>query len=92
MRLVGRSRMLWLVAVGLWTGCFEAAPENRAQTVCTEYCECFADPGEVDECIVECVPDIPPVSDECLDCVLANSNSCPALEAQCTDLCVGQQP
>lgn len=89
MRLVGCS---WFVAVGLVAGCFEASPENRAQTVCTEYCECFVTPGEVDACVVDCVPDLPVVNDECFDCVVSNSNSCPALDAQCTDLCVGQQP
>ena len=91
MRLVGSERrLIALVAVGaLSAGCFEESPQQRARAVCNAYCECVVTAGMVEQCVVdECLPVLPPVSDECLDCVIANSQACTALDAQCTDLCI----
>ena len=91
MRLVGCIGGLVLVAIGLAAGCLQANPQNRRETVCTAYCECFIGGGGVEECVQEdCLPDLPPVSDDCYDCVVANASSCSTLDAQCTDICVGQ--
>jgi hypothetical protein len=92
MRLVGCQRALIVtVALGLWSGCFlfEITPEQKARDVCTAYCDCVVSPAQVEQCIVDdCLPDIPPVSDPCLECVYANSQTCSKLLDDCTDLCV----
>ena len=91
MRLVGCQReLISLVVVSVMsTGCFEESPQQRASAVCNAYCECFVSAGQVEQCVTEdCLPAIPPVSDECMDCVVANAQTCTALDAQCTDLCL----
>lgn len=90
MRLLGCQRGLFtLVAVGMFAGCFEESPQQRSRAVCTAYCECFVSAGQVETCVTDdCLPNLPPVNDECIDCVVSNANSCTALDAQCTDLCV----
>lgn len=88
MRLVGCQRGLFVLLFAL-AGCWEVSAEQRARDVCTAYCDCFVAPSQVEECIVEdCLPDIPPVSDPCLDCVYANSQMCGPLFDDCTDLCL----
>jgi hypothetical protein len=91
MRLVGCQRGLsaLVVAVGvLFAGCFEETPEQRARAVCSVYCECVS-PGTVEQCVEEeCLPEIPPVSESCLDCVIANANQCTALTDDCTPICL----
>lgn len=91
MRLVGCHReLIALVAVGVMsTACFEESPQQRATAVCTEFCECFVSAGQVEQCVTEqCLPQIPPVSDECMDCVVTNAQACGALDDQCSDLCL----
>jgi len=89
MRLVGTRGLVALVALGTLASCFEADPQQSARAVCTAYCECVVTAGQVEMCITDdCLPILPPVSDECLDCVTANSNSCTSLDAQCTDICL----
>ena len=91
MRLVG-----WMFALGaagagsaLLAGCFEESPQQRARAVCDAYCECVVTVGQVEQCIVEqCLPALPPVSNECLDCVVQNAQTCSTLDALCTDLCI----
>ncbi len=71
----------------LLAACFEETPAQRAQAVCEAYCECLVSEGEVQQCVVEeCLPEIPPVNDECLECVVSNSQTCSQL-SQCNDLC-----
>ena len=73
-------------------GCTDDDPVLRARTVCTAFCDCSESGGFVDTCIDGCVMNIPTVSDECLQCVYANSQTCPALESDCTALCNGSTP
>jgi len=73
----------------LLAGCAGDSTEQRARTVCTAYCDCFVTAGGVDACVEDCIPDIPPVSDECLQCVYESSQTCATLDEQCTDLCSG---
>jgi hypothetical protein len=88
MRIGSQRGLFVLVASSLLVGCFEETSEQRSRAVCNAYCECFVTAGEVQQCVVEeCLPDLPPVSDECLDCVISNSQTCTALGAQCTDTC-----
>ena len=72
-------------------GCTQP-PAEKAHDVCQAYCACVdpgAIPSVVDRCVVEqCLPDLPPVSDECLDCVFAHDQVCPELLDQCSDLCL----
>lgn len=94
MRLVGRQRGLIIGAfVGALGGCFfEATPQSRAEDVCTAFCQCFS-PGQVDQCVQnDCLPDIPSVSDPCLDCVHLNSQTCSVLGTECIDLCLDPTP
>ena len=90
MRPGSHRRLIALVAASVGSvGCFEETPQQRARAVCNAYCECVVTAGQVEECVVEqCLPVLPPVSDECLDCVISNSQVCAALDAQCTDLCI----
>ena len=83
-----------LVATCLLAGCHQT-PQEQAQDVCQAYCDCIdpgAPPATTDECIAQqCLPSIPPVTDECLDCVFAHDQVCTDLFADCTDLCLSQQ-
>ena len=81
----------WVLLLVL-VGCADDDPLLRARTVCTAYCDCSASPGAVDACIDDCVPDIPAVSDDCLQCVYANSQTCAALQSECTALCSSATP
>jgi len=80
-------RVLALLVV---VGCTQT-PADKAQDVCLALCEC-AEPGAIpsvlDDCVSQqCLPQLPPVSDDCLDCVYAHDQVCPELD-QCTDLCL----
>jgi len=87
MRFVGSQRG-WLVLAGLLTGCFfDNSPVQDAEAVATAYWICIVSPAMVDACIDDIVPDITPVSDECLTCVFQNSQMCSTLINDCTDLC-----
>jgi hypothetical protein len=91
MRHVGCQReLIALVTVGVMsTGCFEESPLQRARAVCDAYCECAFTAGQVEQCVTEqCLPILPPVSDECIDCVVTNAQVCSALDNQCTNLCL----
>ena len=82
-------RVLILVA-GLLVGCHQT-PEEKSQDVCDAYCDCVdpgAPPAKFDACVTQqCLPQLPPVADQCLDCVFAHDQVCTDLFAQCTDLC-----
>jgi hypothetical protein len=78
-----------IVLASVLAGCFEANPLQKARDVCTAYCDCIVSPAMVEQCIVDdCLPDIPPVSDPCLQCVYTNSQTCSTLFDECTDLCL----
>lgn len=83
-----------LVFVCLLAGCHQT-PEEQSHDVCQAYCDCVdpgAPPATVDECITQqCLPSIPPVTDECLDCVFTHDQVCPDLFNDCSDLCLSQQ-
>jgi hypothetical protein len=82
--------MRGIVLVVLLVGCTQT-PQEKSQDVCQAYCTC-TDPGAVpsvvDDCInQQCLPQLPPVTDQCLDCVFAHDQVCTDLFAQCEDLC-----
>jgi hypothetical protein len=78
-----------LVLACLLAGCFETTPAQDARTVCTAYCDCLVAPSMVEQCIVDdCLPDIPPVTDPCLQCVYEKSQTCSMLFDDCSDLCI----
>jgi hypothetical protein len=78
------------IVSGLVSGCFAIPPEQKARDVCTAYCDCLVAPTRVEACVVEdCLPAIQPVSDPCLDCVYASSQTCSMLFDDCTALCLG---
>jgi hypothetical protein len=82
-------RVLLLVA-GLLVGC-QQPPGEKAQDVCDAYCDCVdpgALPSQFDACVQQqCLPQLPPVSDDCLNCVFEHDQVCADLFAQCTDSC-----
>ena len=84
-------RVLLLVA-GLLVGC-QQPPGEKAQDVCDAYCDCVAPgalPSQFDECVQQqCLPQLPPVSDDCLNCVFEHDQVCADLEQDCTTSCFG---
>ena len=56
------------------------SPQEQAQDVCQAYCDCInpgAPPATVDDCIAQqCLPSLPPVTNQCLDCVFAHDQVC----------------
>ena len=87
--VVGGCQRGLLVLASLLAGCFETTPQQKSRDVCTAYCDCIVTPSMVEQCITDdCLPDIPPVTDPCLDCVYANSQTCSTLFDECTDLCL----
>jgi hypothetical protein len=81
-----------LLTVGLLVGCHQT-PEEKALDVCDAYCDCLnpgAVPSQFDQCVnQQCVPQLPPVSDDCLQCVYSHDQVCPDLEQDCTTMCFG---
>jgi len=75
------------VALLLLVGCTDDDPAQRARTVCTAFCDCSQIGGFVDVCIDNCTAKIAAVTDECLQCVYANSQTCSALDSDCSSLC-----
>lgn len=79
----------WLVVAWL-AGC-HLTPQQEAEDVCTAYCKCAAPnfPGEQRTCIEQqCLPQLPPVKPECLDCVFSHDQTCTDLATQCDSLCL----
>jgi hypothetical protein len=81
-----------LLVVGLLVGCHQT-PEEETQDVCDAYCDCLypgALPSTFDQCVnQQCIPQLPPVSDPCLQCVYAHDQVCSDLEQDCSQLCFG---
>lgn len=80
-----------VLALLVMVGCTQM-PAQKADAVCQAYCDCVdpgAIPSVVDQCVTQqCLPDLPPVTDACLDCVYAHDQVCGELFDQCTDLCL----
>lgn len=81
--------MRLLAILALVAGC-HMSPEQRERDVCTAYCDCVVSPGMVETCITDdCIPALlPSVTDDCLDCVYMNSQTCSTLFNDCSDLCL----
>jgi hypothetical protein len=84
--------MRWLVLVlAVMAGCVQT-PEQRAETVCSTFCDCVVgqqQPGAIQMCIdTDCLPTLPPVTDACLSCVYQHESACTSLESTCTSLCL----
>ena len=82
-----RWSALWLVAA--LTAC-DASLQESVTAACTSLCGCEASPlpGEQQECIGECVNEVPAsVPLACLDCITAHANRCATLEIDCDPLC-----
>lgn len=84
MRLIGVSFVLALVACTV-------PPEQAARDVCTALCDCTeTSMPQIEACVVDCVPDVGTISDDCLSCVYARSQMCGALFEDCIPMCTGQ--
>ncbi len=85
--------MRWLVFVLVMIGCTQS-PEDRAQIVCTTFCDCIVGtgvPAQVQACVdQQCLPALPAgpaVSDACMSCVYAHESTCSVLLDQCESMC-----
>lgn len=87
------SEMRWVLLVTVIAGCFASTPAQRAETVCNAICDCAVGtnlPAEVQDCVeMQCLPQLPPVTDECLACVHQHESSCTSLQDACVQLCAG---
>jgi hypothetical protein len=83
--------MRWLVIALVATAGCTQPPEDRAQIVCTTFCDCFAGtgvPALVESCVQDqCLPAIHAVSDACLACVYSHESTCSSLESVCETMC-----
>jgi hypothetical protein len=69
------------------------SPEQRAHDVATAYCNCVEiGTSAREECVEMLVPQLPPISDECLECVYQNSATCSRLLDDCDDICSQSTP
>jgi len=87
-------RLVVVSIVGLLLGACETSPEQQARDLCTAICNCMtASPALVEECIADCVPDVPvTLPDGCIDCIYQYSQSCSDLESHCEAACDPPQP
>ena len=87
--------MRWLSLLLVAVGCTQS-PQDRADVVCTTFCDCAAGtnlPALVQECIdTDCLPTLPTVSDACLACVYAQESTCTNLVELCTNDCLKPAP
>ena len=82
--------MSCLVIAVLLVGC-HLTQQQEAVDVCNAYCKCVeADlPGVQRTCVErDCLPQLPPVTEACLDCVFTHDRTCSDLTATCTQLCL----
>ena len=92
MRPQGMSTVAML-ALALGLAACTVPPEQRAHDVCEAYCSCVeVGTTSVAQCVDGCVPNVPIVSDECLDCVYQNSGMCSSLISDCDDPCSQATP
>lgn len=85
-------RLAWVsFVVGLLAAC-EVPPEQQRRDVCTAYCDCSeSTPLARERCITDqCLPNVPAVSEACLDCVYTYSQTCSELARECIPLCFQQ--
>jgi hypothetical protein len=68
----------------------DASVQESITAACTSFCGCEASPlpDEQQECIGECVNEIPAsIPQACLDCISAHANRCATLEIDCEPAC-----
>jgi hypothetical protein len=87
-------RLVVVSIVGLLLAACDASPEQQHADVIAAVCECATStPFLFEQCKTEIDPFFDPTpSDECMDCVYANSQTCSTLLDDCVDLCSVQQP
>ena len=88
-------RLVVVSIVGLVLGaCFDASPEQQHADVLTAVCECVTStPVALEQCKTRLDPFVDPTpSEECMDCVYTNSQTCSVLLDDCEDPCTVQQP
>jgi hypothetical protein len=90
MRLLGMSIASALLLV---VAACEVSPEQRAHDVANAYCSCVeVTPSAIEECTDMLEPQLPPISDDCLQCVYQNSATCSKLLDDCDDICSQSTP
>lgn len=87
-------RLVVVSFVVLFATACDPSPEQAKRDVCTVACQCETNglPSQVESCVEACVPQVPVVSDECLECFYTYSQSCSDLERECEDACDQPQP
>lgn len=90
-------RFAWVFALGVCLACAACLGDQRAartEAVVHVICECTEAPlpKVQEQCIDETKSQIPALSDQCIECILANSNNCNSLMAVCQNDCQRPQP
>jgi hypothetical protein len=91
-KIAAMRQVLW--AVVFLACCFDTPPQVRAQIACTTVCTCFANAGQIDACVDDCVSDgeLGTVPDDCFECIQLHANQCTTLEDDCEQFCVQAPP
>jgi hypothetical protein len=90
MRLLGPVAA---IAIAFGVAACTVPPEQRARDVCTAVCNCVEiGTSNQTDCVEMCIPQIGPISDDCLTCVYENSMTCSKLLNDCEASCDPQQP
>jgi hypothetical protein len=78
--------MRWLV-LALLVGC-TPSPEQEVDDVCNAFCDCSAStPTTIAQCVAQCVPLVPTVTDTCAACVDSYEATCTGLINTCYTRC-----
>ena len=73
------------------TGC-EIPPEAADQATCATICACFESlPAKRDQCELQCMQQLAPVSEACEVCVADHADRCETLVSDC-NACGGGTP
>lgn len=80
-----------LIILSVAVAACEVPPEERVDQACSSICACTEAPLPAlqDRCVADCKDDLDAgnISDECIDCIAANSDRCSTLEATCKPIC-----
>lgn len=91
---VVRSWLVLFLAVA--SAACEVSTEEKVQLACSAFCSCTEAPLPAlqNRCVAKCTSDadIGDVSDECLDCITANSDRCSTVQTVCEPICEAPQP
>jgi hypothetical protein len=90
------TRRLLFSVVVVTLGACAPTEQERAEQTCSAICGCMAPPLPAlqDQCMAECRMDFDSsrLSDQCIDCISANSDRCATLVQTCEPICDPSEP